>query len=1005
MIRLNSIVILLLLLMRTGNAMAQPQVIKGRIISADDGAPIANVSIVIKNTNRGTTSNTSGEFSLPIIPSDKTFVVSNIGFESREYPVDATKFYVIDLKKENKQLSEVVVMGYSTQTKKSVTGAASNIKGTAIQNIPSAGFNQLLQGKATGVQVTSNSGVPGGGIFIRVRGTNSVNADNEPLYILDGVFINNRNLVSVGLGNQVASNPLADINPNDIESIQVLKDASATAIYGSRGANGVIIISTKRGRMNSRSKVAINTYRGWAKAPKIFKVTSGSNTAVLENERFLNDGGDPLGVPFRSARTGGRGTPQEQPTYDRIGDLFQTAPTTNHEVSVTGGADKTNYYLGLGYFDQESIVRPTKFKRFSGRFNFDHLVNNALKIGTSTTIAKTYRNVSSNDNNPAGVINSALYPRTYLPVYNANGTHAKYGNFDNHLALINELNNNADGWRAISNIYGEYNILPYLKLRSSWSLDFNDLYENNFNNTLLLAGQPRGTASSVLTRDVTLLNEQVLAFTKVFNRHAINALVGNTLQQNTFQRTALNGQQFPNNDLTTIASAATQTGSSSKAEARLVSFFGKTVYTFNDRYSFDASLRADASSRFGINNKWGYFPSVGMAWRIGNEGFIEKLNIFDELKLRASWGKTGNQNGISEYASLGLWQGGANYLDLPGTAPFQLANPDLSWETTRQVNAGIDFALLNNRLGVEVNYYDKFTYGLLLNVPVPRRSGYTAIVQNYGAVSNRGFELGINTANIRKNSFQWTTDFNISTNKNKIEKLAAPITAGSRDIIRLEEGRPLYSFWLYNQLYVDPLTGDAVYEDVNKDGRITVADRQIVGDAWPDFQGGITNTISFKGLDLAFFLYFEQGANIMNMNRFFLVHGGTQSNIGFYDEQLKRWQKRGDITDIPRLTTNPLSNNYGGTVQNLSTRYLEDGSFVRLRTLTLGYTIPKNILSSIKISAARIYVLGSNLWTLTKYSGLDPEVNSQSTSGNTKNFDWATVPQPRSLQVGLNVTF
>jgi TonB-linked SusC/RagA family outer membrane protein len=960
---------------------------------------------LVKNTNKGTTSNANGEFNLPITTGDKTIVISLIGFETQEHSIEANKTYNISLQKDNKQLTEVVVMGYSTQTKKSVTGAASTIKGAAIQNIPAAGFNQLLQGKTTGVQITSNSGTPGGGIFIRVRGTNSVNADNEPLYILDGVFINNRNLVSVGLGNQVQSNPLADINPNDIESIQVLKDANATAIYGSRGANGVIIITTKRGRANTKSKVSFNTYQGWAKAANIYKVASGQNIAILENERYINDGGDPATVPFRLASTGGRGTPEEQPTYDRINDLFQTANTANHEISVSGGAEKTNYYIGLGYFDQEAIVKPTKFKRYSGRFNFDHFVNNALKIGTSTTIAKTYRNVSSNDNNPAGVINSALYPRTYLPVFNANGTYAKYGNFDNHLALINELNNNADGWRVISNVYGEYNFLPYLKIRSSWSVDFNDLYENNFNNTLLLAGQPRGTASSVLSRDVTLLNEQVLSYVRTIDRHAINALAGNTLQQNTFQRTALNGQQFPNNDLTTIASAATQTGSSSKAEARLVSFFGKASYTFNDKYSIDASLRADASSRFGANNKWGYFPSVGAAWRLGKEAFIQNLNLFDELKVCASWGKTGNQNGISEYASLGLWQGGSNYLDLPGTAPFQLANPDLSWETTRQVNVGVDFSVLKSRLNVEINYYDKYTYGLLLNVPVPRRSGYTSIVQNYGAVSNKGFELGINTINIHNKAFQWTTDFNVSTNKNTIEKLAAPITAGSRDIVRLEEGKSLYAFWLYNQLYVDPNSGNAVYEDVNKDGNITVADRQIVGDAWPDFQGGITNTLSYKGVDLSLFFYFEQGAKIMNMNRYFLVHGGTQSNIGYFDEQLERWQKPGDVTDIPRLTTNPVSNNYGGTVQNLSTRYLEDGSFVRLRTLTLGYSIPKQILSSIRLSAARIYVLGSNLWTLTNYSGLDPEVNSQSTSGNTKNFDWATVPQPRSIQVGLNVTF
>ena len=988
-------------LLTTGSLLAQTTRLTGTIRSGE-GEVLPGVTIAVKGTSQGTTTDADGHFALPLSTTDVTLIISAIGFATQEVRPTGSEL-TVTLQTDIRQLSEIVVTGYGEQSRKSLTSAISTVKGADLQTIPVASPDQLLQGRAPGVQVQANSGVPGGGIFIRVRGTNSVNAGNDPLYVVDGVFINNTNLIATGLGNQVPSNPLADLNPADIESIEILKDANATAIYGSRGANGVVLITTKRGK-SGRTRLTFDTYQGWSKAAKVFEVVTGPQLAQLENERFINDGGNPSAVPYRSVASGGLGLPGEQPTYDRISDLFRTARTANYELSASGGNDKTQFYIGGGYFSQQSIVKPTNFERYSLRINLDNQVTDRLKIGTSTALARTIRNVSSNDNNPGGVINSALYPRSNLPVFNADGSYAKYGNFDNHLALIDNLNNNAVGTRAISNVFGTFAFSPTLSLRSSWSVDFNDVYENNYNNTLLLAGQPRGTATSYLSRDITLLNEQVLTYRQTFaDRHSVQVLVGNTIQQNTFQRTTLSGQQFPSNDLQTIASSATQTGSSSRSAAGLVSFFGKTNYSYRDRYSLDASLRADASSRFGLSRRWGYFPSVGLGWRISEENFVRDLNLFDELKFRGSWGLTGNQAGISDFASLGLWQGGANYLDLPGTAPLQLANPALSWETTRQWNVGLDVAVLKRKLFVEVNYYDKYTYGLLLNVPVPRKLGYASVVQNFGAVSNKGIEFQVTANWINRRDLSWSSTLNLSRNRNRIEKLAAPITTGSRDIFRLQEGASLYSFWLYRQTRVNPETGDAEYQDVNGDGTINVADRQLVGNAWPDFFGGFSNTLSYKGFDLGLNLYFEKGAKIMNMNRFFLVHGGTQRNIGYVPDQLNRWQKPGDETSIPRLTTDPASNNYGGVVQNLSDRYLEDGSFVRLRTLSLGYTVPKSLLTRFRLASLRAYVQATNLFTLTPYSGLDPEVNSQSNVANTKNFDWATVPQPRTLQAGLTI--
>lgn len=541
---------------------------------------------------------------------------------------------------------------------------------------------------------------------------------------------------------------------------------------------------------------------------------------------------------------------------------------------------------------------------------------------------------------------------------------------------------------------------------------------NSYANTLISAGiASNGSASSSISQNFVYTNEQVLTFIKSFghdNKHNINALVGNTLNTATSNNTSSSGTGFATNNLTSVSSAATRSGSSSSSTSKLVSFFGKASYAYDDKYIIDGSIRADASSKFGKNKQWGYFPSGGIAWRAGQEEFIKKLNFFDELKFRGSIGLSGNQNGIGSYAALGLWSSGANYLEQAGTAPSQLANPDLTWETTRQIDFGTEFTILNKRLTISLDYYNKYTYNLLLNVPVPYRSGFSSFLQNYGAVRNKGFETAIRSINISAGSFKWTTDFNISFNTNKIEKLASDIVQGAsgRNISILRQGYPVNSFYLYKQLYVDPQTGNAVYDDVNKDGKITSADRQIVGNAQPKYTGGLTNNLSYKNFDLSFFFYFQQGNKIMNMNDFFLVHGGTQANIGFIPLQLERWTTPGQITDIPRMTTvsaNPdqnggSANNYGGNVASLSSRYLQDASFIRLKTLTLGFTLPSSFTQKIDVSRARIYLQGSNLLTFTKYDGLDPEISSQSANQNTAGYDWATVPQPRTIQLGINVT-
>lgn len=1014
----NKGVLLLLCVFSASIAVAQPTIkskLEGTVLDVATKQPLPGAVIKIKGTTHTVSTSNDGKFSFVTGQAfPYTVIVSYVGYISQELNVDGSPI-TIRLKENVSQLNDVVVTGYTTQERRYVASSITSVGADAIKDQPVASFNQLLQGKATGVQATASNGSPGGGVTFRIRGNNSINASVDPLYIIDGVFVSASDPIQTGLGNQQGSNPLAAINPNDIESIEVLKDANATAIYGSLGANGVIIVSTKRGKRNAPAKINFNTYQGWSTAINQFQVATGPETALLTNESRLNTAKDNPAAPAPVLIENAEG----QPTYDRFADLFRTARSQSYELSTQGGTEKSTYYIGLGYLDQESVVRPSGYTRYTARLNYDSYLAEKLKVGTSINISRSQRNLAGSDNNPTGVINSALFPRSYLPIYNADGTYARYGSFDNHVALIENLDNDAVGWRTIGNLYGEYTIIPGLKLRSSWSVDNGSEYENNYSNTLISAGiATNGSAASYENKNLVLTNEQVLNYIKTFGeggKHHLNALVGNTINTVLNQNTTATGTGFAANSLKSVAVAATRSGSSSRSEAKLLSFFSKVSYTFNNKYTIDGSIRADGSSKFGVNKQWGYFPSGGFAWRAGEEDFIKNLNIFDELKLRASIGLSGNQNGIGAYAAQGQWASGANYLELPGTAPSQLANPDLTWETTRQVDFGAEFGFFGNRLSLVADYYDKYTDDLLLNVPVPYRSGFTSYLQNFGAVRNRGFELAINATNFQSDGFRWTTNFNVSFNKNKIEKLASDIALGAsgRNISILRQGYAVNSFQLYKQLYVDPQTGNAVYDDVSGDGLITSADRQIVGNALPKLTGGLNNSLTFKNFDFNFFVYFQQGNKIMNMNDFFMVHGGNQANIGFLPRQLDRWTKPGDQTDIPRLTTysaNPTqnggaANNYGGNVANLSSRYLEDGSFIRLKTVTLGYNLPAAASQKIKVSRIRLYAQATNLLTFTNYGGLDPEVSSQSANQNTAGYDWATTPQPKTFQIGANITF
>ncbi|WP_218124195.1 SusC/RagA family TonB-linked outer membrane protein [Chitinophaga filiformis] len=900
----------------------------------------------------------------------------------------------------NRALSEVIVVGYGAQSKNAVVGAVTSIKAAGIKDRPVASFDQQLQGRAPGVQVSANTGVPGDGIFFRIRGTTSINAGNDPLYVVDGVFINNQSLQKVTTQGQ-ANNPLADINPADIESISILKDATATAIYGARAANGVVLITTKRGTYNSRPKVGFNTYAGVAWAPELWELVTGPEHATIINEAWVNDGKPFATRPFRPKSEGGRGLPEEQPTYDRLHDIFRTGAIQNYDLSLSGGNEKTRYYLSGGYNKQLADIKTNDYQRASLKVNLDQQINDRVRVGTSNSLSRSRRtNARVGDGPQGGILQAALHTPTYLPKFNDDGTYAKWAGFDNLDVLIKYTDMHSISTRYIGNLYAEADILRKLKFRTSWSLDYNDYDEYEYWNSYTNRGSAsKGLATSSVSKNIVWVNEQTLSYrTSPGQKHTLGVLVGNSIQGNIAQQTFAQGTNFPSDAYKQIASAATTTASSNRAENRQVSFFSRVEYNYEGKYLAEVNFRADASSKFGTDKQWGYFPSLGVAWRAKEERFLQAVDVISDLKIRANYGLTGNQNGIGNFASRGLWGGGSNYLDNPGTIPQQLANPELGWETTRQWNLGLDLGLINDRISIEFNWYDKYTSDLLLNLPLPVSSGFRTIASNSGEISNKGFELGINTTNIRSRNFIWQTGFNIARNINRIEKLNIPIDA-SYSVERMAQGYPMHSFYVYRQLYVDSKTGDAVYEDVNKDGKITAADRQMTGQATPKFFGGLNNNVSYKGFDLTVFFNFQWGNKVYNSNRFFHESGGTRDDRRAINKnQLNRWQKPGDVTDVPRITT--IGNNYA---LNPVSRFLEDGSFLRLSSLTLGYTVPALIAKRIHASNIRFYVSSTNLWLLKKYKGPDPEVNVTS-DPNVQGYDLGTPPQPRTVQFGLNLT-
>ena len=980
------------------------------VVTDSAGEPIPGANVVQKETTNGTVTDMNGKYTLDV-PNNATLVISFIGYTTKEIKVGSQSVLNVSLVEEAIGLNEVVAIGYGYVKKKDLTGAVSTVSaddmvlGGTVSNAA-----QALQGKTAGVQVSQSSKAPGGTIAVRVRGNNSISSTNEPLYVVDG-FPSSEGL---------------NLNPNDIESMQILKDASATAIYGARGANGVVLITTKRGKAGE-NKISYSGYLGTQKVDNPFEFLNAKDYMNLQNALYQEiDGqeGNPNGVYTPS---------QLQSTLDTdwLDVCTRLALVQDHNIQFRGGSEKTKVLTSLGYYKQEGVLKNTDFNRISGRVNVDQTINDFIKAGATMYAHRERSNAQTYSGNILGenvMLSVMEYDPTVKP-YNEDGTYGRVpgGRGDNPLANLLERKKEMVNDKFNGTAFLEVNPFDGFTAKATAGVELLHNFKGSYlpKSTTYAGEIEGGIASTYDFRSTRQVFEGILNYMKTFNNiHDLNVMLGYSYAES---RSA-NGKGFSTDlfEWNNLGAASIKGVSSSKTENLLASFFGRVNYTFNDKYLATVTVRRDGSSRFGANNHWGTFPSGSLAWRASEEDFVKNWGVFSNLKVRAGYGVTGNER-IGDYASYALVSTNHVTLDgsnnMPGTHLNQSSpeNASLKWETTTQYNVGFDMGFFNNRLSVTLDGYWKKTKDLLLKVSLPYYTGFTSGQQNVGEISNRGFELDITSHNLT-GDFVWDTKFNLALNRNKVLDLGSsgdiritsskPMgTVSENDYAIVREGEPLGS--LYGWKYIGVLQegesyaaqpnskpGDPKFEDVNNDGKIDADDRTIIGNANPDLIFGLTNNFAWKGFDLSIFFQGSIGNDLLNMTRMNLEWKRTT-------DALNRWTPSNKNTDIPR--NGFYYSQYGGYVND---HFIEDASFLRLKNLTLGYTIPfKKIVSS-----CRVYFSAENLFTITGYSGWDPEVDtkaneaaqsggSQQTANAGAGMDFNAYPAMRTYTVGLNITF
>jgi TonB-dependent starch-binding outer membrane protein SusC len=993
----------------------QTRNVTGRVTAQEDGQTLPGVNVIEKGTNHGTVTDIQGYYSLEV-SEGATLVFSSVGYMSQEVEVGNRSVIDLAMRTDIQQLEELVVIGYGTVRKSDLTGSVASITEAELKRTPMVSLDQGLQGRAAGVHVTSSDGSPGGGVSVRIRGGNSILSGNEPLYVIDGfpIYSDNQRSEPINFDRRsgVAPNALASINPNDIESIEILKDASATAIYGSRGANGVVLITTKRGRVG-RPNIEFNSFYGVQELARKIEMMNGQQYAEYFNERRAASNV----APYYDGSSAIRGTPESFGVgMDWQDQAYQVAPMQNHQFTVSGGSDQTRYAISANYFDQKGIIRSSRFQRGSFRVNLDQRLSNRFNIGNNLTVNHSVNNVASTGgqrNALAGIVLNALATPPTYPIFDEQGNYFTDFTVTSHLqtpnALINEVSDPIGTSRILGNLFADYTFIDGLTLRVSLGGNISDIQRDTWmSNQTIWGARSNGLAIKSQRNIKSWLNENTLSYVRTFNNvHSINAVVGHTLQQEiaTFAKaesTDFITGSFKTNNLG--AGQGPRIPESGKNQWSMASWLGRINYVLMDKYLFTVTGRADGSSKFGAGNKWAFFPSAAVAWRVSQEDFMQNSELITDLRIRGSYGITGNAE-IGLYQSLSAlavqnYTFGGNLVS--GFGPDRIANPDLRWETTSQVDIGIDMGLFNDRITFVADYYRKITNDLLVEVTIPRTSGFNTALQNSGKIRNYGFELGLG-ANILVDDFKWRINGNWSMNRNEVLDL------GASEPFRLSNnlvspGHPMgaWIMWTYdgvfaNQEEVDAgpdraaRPGDWKYKDINEDGVINDLDRVVVGSPHPDFIYGLTNTFSFLGFDLDIFLQGVKGGQI------FWDNGqGIENPSSAYNQTvrvLNRWTPENTITDIPRAGV-------GNT--RVSTFYLHDGSFLRAKNISLGYNVPVDNI--VWLQNGRIYFSVQNAFTITDYPGYDPEVNRNGQTNIQLGTDLGIYPKARIYTLGVNLT-
>ena len=1007
-------------------------------VTDEKGKPLEGVSVQVKGTTSATATNSKGNYSIATPSSSSVLIFSSVGYQEQEVPINNRSLLNFSLTTSTATLNDVVVVGYGTQRKRDVTGSVAQLNASQFEDRPIARIEQAIQGQMAGVQVRATTGSPGASLQIRVRGTASVNASNDPLYVVDGVPVDN----------------LDDINPDDIQSINVLKDAASTAIYGSRGTNGVVLITTKQGQAG-KTKFTFNSYYGIQQLSNKMDLLSAQEwidlTTEIEDSNYVRRGrqlgktwsaSDPIAVRQQNLGISGRDAnylPDPRWAYgtdsldfiDWQDAFYRNAPIMNYQLTASGGTNKLTYRLSGNYLDQNGIAVSTNYKLFSVRANLEANLTDYLKMGLELAPSYSW----STGGNVDGKDAQSHHVLAMIPVAEQDaginsgiapwGTYYWAGSTQSPIAYQRLTTNELNRQRLLSNMYLQAKIINGLSLKVTGAWNTNQSNQKVYHPSIGLNQLPGANSSGSYNTGNSqyYLFESLLTYNRQFGEHHINVIAGYTAEKTKNVNTAQNASKFANDDLTTLNNATSTVTRSLTTELQrtLLSYLTRLQYNYKDKYLLSASFRRDGSSKFGANTKWGNFPSVGIGWDVARESFMLPVSWVSQLKFRASFGENGN-NGIPDYIAYG-GIGASNYSFgntlVNGYIPTSISNQDLHWEKTRSTDVGADMGFMNNRISLSVDYYYKLTTDMLLNVPFALSTGFSSGWQNIGHMYNKGWEFELNTHNIRQPKFQWQTSINVSLNKNRISALGqgdAPIHGGFSNLTQIDQvGQPIGEFYLYkaigvykdaNDLANSPhistnIVGDVKYEDISgpngkPDGIIDANDRTLLGQPDPKYSWGFYNSFKYHAFDLSFLI---QGAG-GNMIYDLIGRAIDRPSMGFRANALGRWRNRWRSPSNPGDGFTPrIDGTTGGLYDS---RWLYDATYARFKSITIGYDLPKGIVKS--IASARIYVSGENLFYLHNkdYGGYSPEEDNDVSNAN---YEYGAYPSARTFTIGINLGF